>query len=258
MVRSGLERVLLPTVASAAVALARLRTRPALRGIHRRTASAVLLMSVTSAKPAEGAAVDAVLRMRQGMAAFSDGKVDESISLFDQSAAAGYPQALLWQRGLSLYYANRFEDGSKQFRDDVALNPNDTEESIWAMLCDAQSYGFAEARKRMLKVGRDPRDVMRTVYSMFLGEDEVQSVEALQRLAQSGGGGLFDNGANQFYASLYLGLYAEAKGDASDAQRWMKEAVATPYGESSGDYMADLARVHLQVRGWGKKVKAEL
>ena len=35
---------------------------------------------------------------------------------------------VLWQRGLSLYYAGRFDEGAAQFRRDVALNPGDTEE----------------------------------------------------------------------------------------------------------------------------------
>ena len=34
----------------------------------------------------------------------------------------------LWQRGLSLYYENKFEEGSEQFRQDVGVNPNDSEE----------------------------------------------------------------------------------------------------------------------------------
>ena len=29
--------------------------------------------------------------------------------------------------GLSLYYADRFDEGAQQFRKDVAVNPNDTE-----------------------------------------------------------------------------------------------------------------------------------
>lgn len=41
--------------------------------------------------------------------------------------------------GLSLYYANRYIDGAKQFRDDVAVNPNDTEEAIWAYLCEVRN-----------------------------------------------------------------------------------------------------------------------
>lgn len=37
-------------------------------------------------------------------------------------------------------------------RDDVAVNPNDTEESIWAFLCEAQLQGPDAARSNMLKV----------------------------------------------------------------------------------------------------------
>lgn len=45
----------------------------------------------------------------------------------------------------------RFEEGAEQFRLDVAQNPNDTEESIWCFLCEAQLYGVDEARKRFLE-----------------------------------------------------------------------------------------------------------
>jgi hypothetical protein len=40
-----------------------------------------------------------------------------------------------------------FEEGAEQFRLDVAENPDDTEESIWCFLCEAQLYGTEEARK---------------------------------------------------------------------------------------------------------------
>ena len=45
----------------------------------------------------------------------------------------------------------RFEEGAEQFRLDVAQNPNDTEESIWCFLCEAQLYGADEARRRFLE-----------------------------------------------------------------------------------------------------------
>ena len=35
----------------------------------------------------------------------------------------------VWQRGLALYYADRFTDGADQFAADVAVNPNDTRQS---------------------------------------------------------------------------------------------------------------------------------
>ena len=46
----------------------------------------------------------------------------------------------------------RFEEGAEQFRLDVAQNPNDTEESIWCFLCEAQLYGVDGARQCFLDV----------------------------------------------------------------------------------------------------------
>lgn len=48
-------------------------------------------------------------------------------------------------------HRHRFEEAAEQFRLDVAANPNDTEESIWCFLCEAQLYGVEEARKRFLE-----------------------------------------------------------------------------------------------------------
>lgn len=107
------------------------------------------------------------------------------------------------ERKLSIYVMwyilheciHRFEEGAEQFRIDVAANPNDTEESIWCFLCEAQLYGIEEARKRFLEasslgctswsaifssssssiwhaftffqVGVDSRPVMREAYALF-------------------------------------------------------------------------------------------
>jgi hypothetical protein len=55
----------------------------------------------------------------QGMDAFRRGDVQGSIALFDQADAMtpdGSLAPFLWQRGLSYYYADQFEDASKQAR----------------------------------------------------------------------------------------------------------------------------------------------
>lgn len=82
---------------------------------------------------------------------------------------------------------------------------------------------------------------MRDVYAMFRDGD----IEPVQALANS-----VKSPAVRFYASLYLGLYAEACGDAAKSRSWIERA----YGESgyaaSGDYMYALSRVHAMQRGY--------
>mmetsp|Transcript_41923 Transcript_41923/g.75271 ORF Transcript_41923/g.75271 Transcript_41923/m.75271 type:complete len:163 (-) Transcript_41923:108-596(-) len=151
----------------------------------------------------------------------------------------------LWQRGLSLYYADRFSDGLEQFTNDVKVNPNDTEESIWAFLCEAQLNGFESARSNMLTVGRDRRPIMRSAYDTFQHADTPEQLLALGERSRPGGG------SDSFYSKLYAALFYEAKGDVDAARVNMVGAVRTPYAQRSGDYMANLAMVHCQLRGWG-------
>ncbi|KAM3405655.1 hypothetical protein ACQJBY_008266 [Aegilops geniculata] len=145
------------------------------------------------------------------------------------------------QRGLSLYYLDRFEDAAEQFRLDVAANPNDTEESIWRFLYEAQLYGVDGARNRFLEVGLDRRPVMREAYALF--KDGGDPEKLASNFSSSSGGELF-------YASLYAGLYYESQKDADLAKSHIVAACKTPYGSRSGDYMASLAVVHCQCRNW--------
>ncbi|XP_058215602.1 uncharacterized protein LOC131326752 isoform X1 [Rhododendron vialii] len=95
---------------------------------------------------------EALAAVRRGMMLFREGDVSGSVAEFDKAIERDPRQkAYLWQRGLSLYYLDRFEEGAEQFRLDVAQNPNDTEESIWCFLCEAQLYGVDEARRRFLE-----------------------------------------------------------------------------------------------------------
>ena len=52
-----------------------------------------------------------------GMKTFAESRVQDSIELFDR-ADEGVPNGsltpFLWQRGISLYYADRFQEGSNQ------------------------------------------------------------------------------------------------------------------------------------------------
>ena len=209
---------------------------------------AILLPTLSAPQPASSQSP-----VRQGMSLFANNKVEEAISVYDQMIQEKPAvKPYLWQRGLALYYADRFTDGAEQFAADVAVNPNDTEEQIWHLLCLAQvKDGLATARQSALTVGTDRRPVMRAAQALFLGKTDASALQAFTQ-GNSGDG-------DKFYANLYLGLYGEATGDAAEARKRISQSVAGRYAQGPGasDPMVELAKVHLQRRGWVSG-KAEL
>ena len=138
-------------------------------------------------------------------------------------------------------------DGAEQFKTDVAVNPNDTEEQIWHLLCLAKTEGVGsldKAREQKLTVGKDRRPVMRLVQKLFLG-DTASEAELIAMAKDS-------NVGNKFYASLYLSLYYESLNDEKSSKEWMSNAVATEYAKTAGsrDTMVDVAKVAMKRRGW--------
>lgn len=95
----------------------------------------------------------------------------------------------------------------------------------------------------VLQVGRDPRPVMRAAYDCF----RTAGVQPDTILQAAGPG---EGSHDAFYALLYVGLWHEAHGNAEEAQAAISKAVKTQYARVSGDYMASLAEVHCQRRGW--------
>lgn len=189
-----------------------------------------------------------------GMQKFLNGDIPASIEYFDQadkSVPDGSLRPYLWQRGISYYYADRFEDGSRQFRDDVAVNPLDVEEIVWDIAClsrlsppDGSKNYTPPANMMSLPPGRtDRRKIMGTVYKLFRGE--TSELELFRVGHQS-------NSKDEFYALFYLGLFCESRGETSKAENYMRSAVKTNYAKGVGvsDYMTGCARVHCQLRGW--------
>ena len=46
---------------------------------------------------------------------------------------------------IALYYVDEFREAEKQFREDVRVNPNDTEEAAWAFLSQMRKGGEDDA-----------------------------------------------------------------------------------------------------------------
>jgi tetratricopeptide (TPR) repeat protein len=180
--------------------------------------------------------------IQRGMTYFKLSHIAEAIADFDH--AEHLKPALtpyLWQRGLAYYYADRFADGATQFEADLTVNKHDVEETVWRYLCQAQFQGTQVARVSLLPVRNDARPVMAWVYGLFAGECQAERVLARYRDAGR---------REQFYSSLYVGLYYEAERDALRARQYITQAAAMQVVD---DYMGWVAMVHQSLRGWDKR-----
>ncbi len=201
-------------------------------------AAAAAILSLACAGGASGQDPRALLN--QAVDDFAAGRLDAAADGFDRVAAL-VPDAApqLWQRGIALYYVDRYQDCREQFESHRLVNPNDVENAVWHFLCVARSESPEAAQAALLPVGPDSRSPMREIYEMFRGERTPEQVIADgERLADRRGPQAV------FYAHLYVGLYHEAIGNDPLAREHLTVAAADQYARVGG-YMQMVARVHV-------------
>lgn len=181
---------------------------------------------------------------------FFHGKPRESATVFDELVTLR-PQLLpeLWQRGLALYYAERFTEGRRQFELHKTVNPNDVENPAWHYACVARASTPREARESLLEVGEDSRVPMREVLALYKGTG---TETAVLTAASRGEGNALRN--QLCYAHLYLGLFAEANGDNRKAEHHIRQAAET---FSMDHAMGRVAQMHARLREWAGTVSKE-
>lgn len=176
---------------------------------------------------------------RRGAEHFKLGHIQQSLDDFDRAIKLDPAQAPYnWQRGISLYYAGRYDDGRKQFELHQTVNSNDVENAVWRYLCMARAGTVASARAAILPIQHDARIPMMQIYALYQGKLGVDDVLAAAKAGTPPDEELNDR---MFYAHLYIGLYYEAAGDKKAAREHMERAVSY----RSNHYMGDVARVHL-------------
>ncbi len=172
----------------------------------------------------------------RGMALFAVGNIADSVAAFDKALELDRSiDASLWQRGIALYYLDRFEDAAKQFEIHHRVNPDDVENSAWYFLCLAKAGQLEEAHKRLLPSRGDARPPLMEVLKVYQGA--VQPTVLAETLENA------DLRA-QFYGYAYLGWYFEAIGDPETATKYLKRADST----GRGGYMLRVVKVDLATR----------
>ena len=127
--------------------------------------------------------------LRDATEAFKRGQVSASISLWKEAVSVD-PEVRekLWQLGLAQYVVGQYDECAEQFEYDYARNPNDTEEVIWAYLCNSKKetsegniVNTASAKSKMpAKQREDPRPIMRKVETAYRDGD-VSTLQSIIR-----------------------------------------------------------------------------
>lgn len=182
----------------------------------------------------------AQLHYLRGRERFRTGDVDGSIADFDTTAKLEpNRERELWERGLSHYYAGRFDEGAKQFEQYQTFYDNDVENSVWRYACVARKHGVKKALETLLPIENDRRVPFMEIYAMFQGTTKPEEVLA----AANAGEATAENRKERlFYSHLYIGLWHEANGRADKAKEHLTLADEK---YKIGHYMWDVAHVHV-------------
>lgn len=175
------------------------------------------------------------LYYQQGETAFFDQKFARAVAAWDREIEL-HPARLPhhWQRGLVLYYLNRFEDGAKQFEDHQVVNGTDVENAAWHFLCLSRHKDPKLAATKLYPYAGDRRKPMQEIHALFADSgSEQQVLDACRE-------------RNDFcYGHLYIGLHHEAHGrDAQALPHFKKAAVDFKMDH----YMGKLAQIHYALR----------
>lgn len=184
----------------------------------------------------------------RGSAYFMVGRFNESVADFDRSIQLRPERANgHWRRGISLYYARKYDAGIKQFEGYEKVDTNDVENAVWHFLCAARKDGIDKARTGILKIGKDRRPVLMEIYDLYRGKAKPEEV---LKAAQSDSLTPTQRSAALFYAHLYLGIFADLQGDSRKAREHL--ALASEKFRIK-HYMGEVARVHLELLDRQKK-----
>ena len=177
----------------------------------------------------------------RGSLNFRSGKIAESIVDFDKCVELS-PESkpYLWQRGIALYYAEKYKEGLEQFAVHRAVNPNDVENAFWHFLCNVRLNGLEAAEKDVLLAGFDGRVPLMQVQKLIQGKLTPDEVIAA---CEKGGTGANSQKLSRFYGYLYIGLYYDALKDTEKSKQWLEKCLE----QEVDSYMADVAKIHLKL-----------
>ncbi len=169
------------------------------------------------------------------------GEISKAIVQF-QRYIAEVPEheAELWQYGIALALAGKYDEGRKLFELHRTVNPNDVENALWHFYCVAKASTAEQARAIVLPAPGDRRVPMEQLLWLYRGVSEEAGVRAEVDKLPAGSN---QRASASFYADLYLAMHADALGNRQQALELAAKAAAV----KEVNYMTDVGRVYHSV-----------
>ena len=181
---------------------------------------------------------------------FHQGHIADAITDFNQYVTLMPSHAPYdWQRGIALYYGDKFVEGRLQFEQHQTVNSQDVENAAWHYFCVCRLEGSDKARALLLPVLSDSRVPMMEIYALLQGTGSEDKVMAA---AAAGNPSPTTLNRQLFYAHLYLALYFEVTKDPQKSADHTEKAAALA---TKDDYMGRVGLVHAKLRKVEKKHK---
>lgn len=177
----------------------------------------------------------------RGRAKFCAHQLKESVADFDRYyEKVPDAQSRQWERGIALYYVERFQDGADQFELYQTYHDNDVENATWRYLCVARAKSVEDAKKTLLPIRNDRRPPMMDIYELYRGNRKPEEVlDIARKLEPNSRDYLWGN----YYAELYVGLWYEVQGNKDLA----KKHIAAAKKFKIPHYMWNVSDVHLKL-----------
>lgn len=148
-----------------------------------------------------------------------------------------------WRLGIAYYYINDFEKGMKQFAKYHAYDAVDRENGVWKFFCQANFQNIEKAQKEMLPYTRFDRHPFPAIYDLLEGKEGTTPESILKDADESNESPQYKV-RRYFFAHLYIGMWYEIQGNKEAALKHLYKAAANEFGQETGTYMWQVARIH--------------
>lgn len=171
------------------------------------------------------------------------GQLQDAVDAFDEVKELSYGQRYAWQRGIALYYLDRFDEALSDFTESISKYERRFEE----VATEERIMGAAAARLagKALELPTDLKET-RPIFRILLDIFEGGSPTEFKKIVRNDR----DQMQRILYSHYYTGIYWESRGDPVRANAHITLADRRAKLQTETDLILSLPELHLKLRAW--------